>query len=739
MTRPGAAGRRRCVATVALGLAAPALGQAPDALPEIVVTGEKQESSLQTAPLAITALSGDLLADRNVNRLDQLDGTVPGLTIAKSEGAEQIVSIRGIGYETAQNPNSQPGVAFHIDGVYIADVIALNQDLLDVDHLEVLRGPQGTVFGETSTGGAINVITKKPVLGEAGGDASISYGGYNYVKAVAAVNLPITDVLAARASVQFLRHDGYGYATAVPGYRRFPLGDANDLGYRGVLLWQPTDRFTATLAGQGFFADRAAAVQKDIADPEPRTRAVTQDYGGTYRLWTKLASLTLAQELGEWGVLKSVSAFQYLDKYQTADNDRLASPSYFDNIVLWRDRSRTWTQEVSLAAPAGRRLAWVVGGFFLGQRASQQILELTVPSAAAIPGTDVKFQEDSPYRHRAYAGYGNATWALDDRLSLLAGIRYNADRLSAAPVQYFAAVPPKRTASHAVTGKAGAEYRVTSASMAYLTASRGYKPSGLNFNLPGLLVPDSFRRETVDALELGSKNELFGRRLRLNLAAYYYWYNGFQYTAEDPIPFRGGSANVPHARIYGAEAEFSALPARGVRIDGTLGYGHGRFKGSSLAIDAQTAAAIRNAQYGAIGGYAPFDPRVIAAVLAGAQDLDGRAVPKLPTWSATVSPSYRWRLGRGEMELRGDVIRRGAYNYRLFAVAALDRVPGYTIVNATARYQPAGRPWAVSVTADNLFNRVGLASRFSDPYGSGTTSVEYVDPREVFATISFRW
>ena len=724
--------------------AAAALAQAgdPAALPDIVVTGEKRETPIQSAPLAITALPADLLADRNVYRLDQLDGTVPGLTITKSEGSERVIAIRGIGYETAQNPNSQPGVAFHIDGVYIAHVAALNQDLLDVDRVEVLRGPQGTVFGETSTGGAINVITHQPVIGEASGTASLSYGSYDYVKTTSAVNLPLSDQLAARVAVQYLSHDGYGYATAVPGYRRYPLEDANDLGLRAVLLWQPTDRFSALLSGQIFNTDRAAALQKDITDPDPRARAVTQDYPGTYRLWTRMATLTLSQEVGDWGVLKSVTAFQNLNKYQTADNDRLASPDYFDNIVLWQDRSRTWTQEVSLASTAGSRVEWVAGGFFLGQHALQNILELTVPSAAAVTradGTPVKFQTDSPYQHRALAAYGNATWHLTDRLSLLAGARYNADRLAAQPFQYFNPVVAKRTSSHAVTGKVGADYRWSPAVMTYLTLSRGYKPNGLNFNAPGLLVPDSFRKETVTALEAGAKTELFDRRLRFNLAAYRYWYNDFQYTAEDPIPYRGGTANVPHAVITGAEAEFTALPAPGVRVDGSVSYGHGHFRGTALAIDAQTAASIRNAQYAALGSYAPYDPRVIAAVLAGAEDLDGRAVPKLPTWQATVSPSYHWHMAGGEVTLRGDVIHRGGFNYRLFAVAALDRVPAYTIANASIHYQPSGKPWTVSVTADNLFNRNGINSRFSDPYGSGTTSVEYIDPREVFATVGFRW
>jgi iron complex outermembrane receptor protein len=197
---------------------------------DIVVVGEKRSVNLQSAPLAISAISADALRERNVVDVADLNGFVPGLTVSKSEGNERVIAIRGIGYETAQNPNSQPGVAFHIDGVYIAHVVALNQDLLDVDHVEVLRGPQGTVFGQTSTGGAINVITRKPVFDRYTGEASVSYGNYNYVRTEGTLNVPLAQNLAIRGTVQYLRHDGYGYATQVPGYSKFGLDDADDLG-----------------------------------------------------------------------------------------------------------------------------------------------------------------------------------------------------------------------------------------------------------------------------------------------------------------------------------------------------------------------------------------------------------------------------------------------------------------------------------------------------------------------------
>ena len=736
-------------------LAAADIAPGDQAIADIVVTAEKHQTTIQTAPLAITAVGGDQLRERNLNQVTDLNGYVPGLNIAKSEGAERIITIRGIGYETAQNPNSQPGVAFHIDGVYVANVLALNQDLLDVDRVEVLRGPQGTVFGETSTGGAINVITRKPVIGEASGTASVSGGNYNLVKGIATVNIPIGETIAMRASAQFLKHSPYGYATAVPGRRRYGFDDAFNLGLRASMIWKPTDRFTALLEGQHFYQDRSASLQKDVTDPDPRKRYVTQDLPATFRIRTDMIYLTLTQELGDRAALKSVSAYQYLDKHQTADNDRLASPFYFDHVIFWRDRSKTFTQEISLSSVGEQKLEYVVGGFYLRQRALQKIFEVISPFAAAVvlpDGTGVKFQTDSPYQHTSLAGYGNATVHLGDKLNLIAGARYNYDRITAQPFQYFNIVPPKKAISREVTGKVGAEYRLTSQNMVYATGSHGYKPTGLNFNTPGIFTKDSFEKETVNAVEVGTKNDFADHRVRLNLAGYYYWYKGLQVNAADPIPFTDGTVNIPRARIYGAEAEFSVLPFGGFRIDGNVSYGHGKLKGDYLAIDAQTAASIRSAQYAALSAndaalppgqrcnfFCPFNPAVIGAVFAGAQNTNGNKVPKLPTWQGEVTPSYTVEALGGKVTLRGDIIYRGKFNYRIFAVAALDRVPSYTLYNAFIAYEPDNKPWSVSVAVQNLTNKAGINSKFSDPYGSGTTSVEYIDPRQVLGTVNFRF
>jgi iron complex outermembrane receptor protein len=417
-----------------------------DPLGTIVVNGEKREVNLQSAAIAISTVSDDALRQRNATELADLNGFVPGLTVTKSEGNERVIAIRGVGYETAQNPNSQPGVAFHIDGVYIAHVVALNQDLLDVDHVEVLRGPQGTVFGQTSTGGAINVITRKPVLGVTTGEAQVSYGNYNYVRAMARSTFrwPKRWRCAARCNTCATMAMAMPWACpAMPSIRStMPTTWA-----RMSLLWQPSPDTSVTLSAQTFDADHNAALQKCllcstdpaagsttyIADPSTNPRVVNQDYGGKYNTKTRMAYLSIAQTIDDKVVLKSVTAYQYLNKNQSGDNDRYVYANYHDNIVKWQDYSSTWTQEVSASSTPNKSVEWVVGGFYLRQHALQNILEYTTGGFSTDPsnGEAVSFQTDSPYQHTSWAGYGQAIFHATDKLDLIAGARYSWDKISA--------------------------------------------------------------------------------------------------------------------------------------------------------------------------------------------------------------------------------------------------------------------------------------------------------------------
>ena len=722
----------------------------PTTLEQVVVTAEKRDTVLQRAPLAITVVTAAQLRQDNINQIDDLDGYVPGLTVAKNEGAERVVAIRGVGYETAQNISTQPGVAFHIDGVNIVSTLALNQDFIDVNRIEVLRGPQSTVYGQSATGGSINVVTNQPVLGRYGGEADVSYGNYNYSKDFAALNVPIGDMLAIRGAVQHLHHDGYGEATAVPG-GAFPLDDANDLSGKISVLWKPTTAFSATVTLGRFHEGNHGAEQKDIDDPNPDPRQVTQDFGSRFALTTDQDYLDLRYRFAAFTV-KSLTGYQDLVHTQSADNDRLASSltGFYDNIVSWNDRSRAFSQEFDITSNPGGPLDYIMGAFYQQQHARQYIVEfagdgvaptfalppadLSIPFDYAAEPAELSYETNSTLQHYALAGFGQATLHLGPRARITAGARYTHDSTANQPSNFynlFGVTAPEEVSEGVWTGKVEGDYDLAPEKMVYASWSRGYKPTGLNFNPQEISTPVAFKKETVGAYEVGAKTRFLQDRLQLDGAAFYYVYRNFQFTEEDPTPNSGGTANIPRADDYGVEAEGSYLIVPGLRFDANLTWLQGYFRGHYDAIDAVAAAQARAAQ--AALGYGEYSPQAITAVEAAAADTDGDPIPKSPEWQGRARMTYTRDFTPGELTARGEFVYRSSYIYRIFDVGPLDKVPMYDIWNLYLAWRPTGSRLTYSVSGLNLLDRAGVNSRFTNPYGELTTSQEFIPPRQVFA------
>ena len=339
-------------------------------LEEIVVTGEKREGNIQRTPIAITAVSADSLAARNITQINQLDGLVPSLVTPRNGTPYRVISIRGIGSEATQT-GSQPSVAYHLDGIYIANPIALGADLLDVARVEVLRGPQGTIFGQAAVGGVINNISNAPQRGKTDGYVQLGYGNYNYLRANAVVNVAVTDTLSIRAAGEHLSHDGY--ARLVTGYRE---DDANRWNGRISALWQPTSEFSALIRYQKFHANENGSAQKNINDPVANPRILTHDYPGLYKLDFQMASAELKYDL-PWATLKSVSSYQDMKNDNHVDRDRsnVATVFFYDAIPLWHNTYRAYTQEVDISSKPGSRLEWVAGAYYVDYREKQNFVE----------------------------------------------------------------------------------------------------------------------------------------------------------------------------------------------------------------------------------------------------------------------------------------------------------------------------------------------------------------------------
>ena len=176
---------------------------------DIIVTAEKRDESLQTVSQAVTALTDSELEAKNITSFVDLTAIVPGVTVAKNEGYKTVISIRGVGNETNQNAIAAPSVAYHLDGIFIASPFSLQSDFVDVERIEVARGPQGTLFGQNATGGAINVVSKMPSTSEFSTKASLTIGDYDLRKATATTNFPISDSVATKFSVSTIERDGF--------------------------------------------------------------------------------------------------------------------------------------------------------------------------------------------------------------------------------------------------------------------------------------------------------------------------------------------------------------------------------------------------------------------------------------------------------------------------------------------------------------------------------------------------
>ena len=723
-----------------------------DAGEEIIVTGEKQETTLQRAPLAITAIGADRLAQSNVTQLIDMNGFVPGLTVANSGSFVRVVSIRGVGYEASDNLSAQPGTSFHIDGVYVVSPYALQQDFLDLKRVEVLRGPQGTVFGQSATGGIINAITEKPDMAKFGGSVQLELGNYDLVRGTATLNVPLTDTLAIRGTVQRYYHKGFAVQTGLaPSYGRYGLDDADRLSTKLSLLWEPSDSFSAQLTAQYFTADENGAAQKHVADPDPDPRRISQDYPNKYQLDFFLAYADLRYDLG-FGTLKSLTSYQRTRNHNQIDVDRLnyASLGAYDVQPYWDNGVDAFSQEFNLTSNGNGPLSYIVGGYFLYQNLKQDILEykgtdvsptfnLILPLTFANYPYNLDYALNSRQKRYSYAAFAQGKYQFADRLSATIGLRFNHDKFKSSNSTLFDIFGPTvfaETSESALTGKAELDFELSDRNMVYVSVSRGYKPGGVSNNSTPLLVPLTYKSEHVWSYELGAKNRFADGRVTLNAAAFFYDYKNLQYQMEDPVPYQGGVSNVPKTRIWGAEAEAVVQVTDNLKLDGNVTYLGGKLVGDYITLDPSRAHAATVAA--AALGYGPFDAYTINLRAQQTRNTNGNLPPKLPKWQGSIGATHTLELGSlGTLRSHAELIYRGKFQYRIFNDGARDVVPSYTQVNANFTLTPQDSNLTIGLTLTNLFDNAGVASRYSNPFGSFTTSDMYIPPRQVIASVKY--
>jgi iron complex outermembrane receptor protein len=740
--------------TVAASLAANISAQ--DSQPvfeEVLVTAEKRSESLQDLSQAITVLTGEDLDTRQVTSFVDLSAIAPGVNIAKNEGFKTVITIRGVGNEANQNAIANPSVSYHLDGIYVASPFALQTDFLDLERIEVLRGPQGTLFGQNSTGGAINVVTTAPSMDSSFGKADLTLGDYGLIKARAAYNLPLSDTLAVRASIISNKRDGFTDNLTLGQ----DLDDANSLSARVRVLYEPSDNFRANFTAQYFDEDRNGAAQKGLLDPTPGARKLRQNSIAEYELESQLYSAVLEWDFEKFSV-KSLTSYQDDDILIRRDNDRndldflppfAQLPSSYDPET---NKQTTITQEVNLVSsePLFGKLDWVAGVFYLDTDVEISILErldfgfdgtfdpFTIETIYAYGG-DVGFISDSKPERDSTSMYGQGTWNLSETWRTVFGLRYTEDEVYSSVTNYYGreGTDILEIESDKVTGRLVVEHDINDSTMLFGSFTKGFKPGGSNLTygteavVAPIVVLPIFNEEIVNAYEIGLKTDLADGRARLNAAAFYYDYKNLQYQATDPEVFNGGVGNIPESEIFGAELEFSAFLSDSLILDARMAWLDTEITSDHLALDNVQSEAAGNALLGQ--GFDLFSDEIQIARADQIQNVNGNELAKTPSFTGNLSLNWTKELEAwGEMRSTLQYTYRGDFKHRIFNNADTDIVPSYDVLDLVIGFYPgAGESWHAELVAKNLTDEDGINARFTDVFGVGATGDELIGPRQL--------
>ncbi|HTU65290.1 MAG TPA: TonB-dependent receptor [Steroidobacteraceae bacterium] len=744
-------------AVASAALVSTAQAQDPDgfALEEITVTARKVAENLQDTPIAITAFTGDALADRQVFSTDLLDQVVPNLqfgdnaALAGNNHSSQVF-IRGIG-QTDPTSTVDPGVGLYIDDVYMGSAVGGSMELRDVDSIQVLRGPQGTLFGRNTIGGAILITTRDPG-DEFGGTIRGGIGADSLYDAFAAVDTPFSDAVKARFSFGLRRQDGY--VTRPDGT---DLGDTNV--FTGSMKWliKPNENFSARLAFDYTKADENGSPLVFAAINEAATfpRVASQDAGcpgvvfptsgpvpmladdrcandlqarGPFRnngntpleSWLENwgGSANLSFRIGEKMDLKSITAYRKIAwrGARDADNTPLTILNTFYDV-----EGDQLSEELQLTYESDP-LVGVVGLYYFEQTSDDiATVELNPPP----PGVQ-RDSDNNKVDNQSWAAFTQWTWKFTDRFSATIGGRYTEDDKGAYPDQFDYATPNVkqvpvrwyRDTFSSFTPSGSLSFRWNDDAMTYLSYSEGFKGGGWNSHFNSVLTTaqqdalHEFRPEQARTIELGTKLDLAQRTVRLNLAVFTSDYEDMQLTYRGPAP--NGVApfitNAGKTSIDGAEVELTWAPSEPLLIEASVGY-----------LDA-TIDDLSNIPF------AVLPPGL----------LEGNRLPFAPEWQGHVGLSYEAHAGAFDIVPRVDV----SYQARTFFDATntpeIAQDSDVTTVNASVQLRGKDAKWRVIAGVNNATDEVyQIAGNSSLSTGSGYAEIAYARPREWFVNVQY--
>ena len=741
---------------------------------DVIVTAEKRNESLQDVSQAVTALTTAEIEVKGLDSIVDLTSIVPGVTVAKNEGYKTIISVRGVGNETNQNAIAAPSVAYHIDGIFIASPFSLQTDFISVDRIEVLRGPQGTLFGQNSTGGAINVVTKAPSLDESYSSGSLTIGDYNMTKFSGSASGPIFENVAATFSFTKTKRDGF--STNV--FNGQDLDDDDSYSVRNDYFIDLDDSSSLRIFGQYANIDSNGSAMKGLDDTTVGARNLKQDSLSELKLTSSVLAAIYEKDLG-FANLKVLTSSQSDSISVRRDNDRHfyqdAAPSLTGVSTYQRSEYRyetsdvkTKTFELNLISNEpllDGKLDWTVGAFYMDHEIENHIREYLdeYDSTANATGQDgifkyvcgepfadpnycvdsanlgfgaygnaaeLGFVTDAFPERRSLSIFGQTTYSFADDLRLISGFRYTRDNFLTDVSNFFGIeLYQEDDTDEETSGRLTLEYDLDADSMVYLSQTRGFKPGGTNLTFgasgdgtPAMVLP-TFKSETLDSTEIGFKTEFLDGRALANVAIFDYTYKNLQVQGTDPDVFKGGVVNIPESEVQGLELEFTASLSDSWTIDANFAY-----------LDSEITSSFEYLDNAKAQRYS-FGSEALRYALR--EDVKGNELAKTPEITADISLIYSTQLASGDvLNSSLQFVKRDKFFQRIVNNPVQDPVDGYEIINFSSGVDYASG-WGFDIIVRNIGDEDGMNSAMTDVFGVGATGIEYIPPRQLMTKISY--
>lgn len=710
---------------------------------DIVVTASRRNALLSEVPISISVVSADTLQRDQIQNITDLNGRLPSVVIGQQYGGARI-AIRGVGFNPIR-PGDEGRIAFYTDGAYIARPSAQIGTLFDVDRIEVLRGPQGTLYGRNATGGAVLLTTRDPTK-EFSGYLDTTVGNYDSVQVAGAISGPITSTLSARLAFETVNRDGYWFNQVT----QHDVGGVSSQSIRATILWEPSPKFNLRISADRHSADDSNyvvhGVEPGLIAGNPLqilygSRDIASSYDPVNELETYGGTIRATFIPNEHLTLTATGGYRRVDSrvFVPGIPGRITSA-----ISEFRDDSDQYTADVVLSGDYGP-VNFVLGASYFREDQTPFLRSAVRGRLFSPAAPDIITQGTYSQANLiadAYALFGEVTFDITSRLSVTGGLRYSWETKqalgeinvtdlftpfpSAQPNTDFGFLPacvngvttncvalrpgfPRNSTVDfdSLTPKVAVNYEFTPNISAYATYVEGFKSGGFNYGT----IQAPYNPETIKNYEIGLRARVFDNRLTLRAAAFRYDYSALQQTVQIQSAVGTFVLNTGDARIQGIEAEFRARLTDNFQIDGNVSVLDSEF-GAFTAVDPNTGQAV---------------------------NIGGLQVPQAPEFAIYLGAEYGFDIGAGRLTLRGDWRRTGETQFDLFnkAFAAQE---AYDVFGANATYAWGDGRWRAGAFIKNIGNQYATSFRNiqANSLGGGATGT-LIAPRTFGLTLGYNF